>query len=49
MRPGVSLAGLAGAAETAHVAGHAVEPGSQAERPGPERHVIRYYAAGTAK
>jgi alkanesulfonate monooxygenase SsuD/methylene tetrahydromethanopterin reductase-like flavin-dependent oxidoreductase (luciferase family) len=30
----VSLAGLAAAAETANVAGRAVEPGSQAGRPG---------------
>jgi len=34
MRPGVSLAGFAAAAKTTNVAGRAVEPGSQAERPG---------------
>ncbi len=35
MRLGVSLAGFAAAAETTNVVGRAVEPGSQAERPGP--------------
>jgi len=34
IRPGVSLAGFAAAAETTNVAGSAVELGSQAERPG---------------
>src|SRR5260370_14816449 len=34
IRPGVPLAGFAAAAETTNVAGRAVEPGSQAERPG---------------
>ena len=35
MRPGVSLAGFAAAAETTNVAGRAAGPGSQAGRPGP--------------
>jgi hypothetical protein len=36
MRPGVSLAGFAVAAETTNVAGRAAGPGSQAGRPGPD-------------
>src|SRR5260370_22584194 len=36
MRPGVSLAGFAAAAETTNVVDRAVEPGSQAERLGLE-------------